>query len=121
MSYALEDKLVVGISTRALFDLEAAHAVFERDGVDAYTQYQIDHVDDPLPPGAGYPLVRQLLAINDRAGEPLVEVVIISRNSAETGLRARRVDQAPCGLPIYTRGVHTGAPRLWRYLDAFSL
>ncbi len=118
MAYELDDKLVVGISTRALFDLDEAHRIFEEQGVEAYTQYQIDHVSDVLPAGTGYPLVNGLLRINDLAKEPLVEVVIISRNSAETGLRARESIKA-LHLPIYRAAFTRGRP-VYRYLDAFS-
>jgi 5'-nucleotidase len=118
MAYDLDDKLVVGISTRALFDLDAAHTVFQREGVDAYTRFQVERVDNVLPTGAGYPLVKGLLAINERLGAPVVEVVIISRNSAETGLRARQSIRA-LGLPI-TRAAFTRGRPVFRYLDAFS-
>lgn len=118
MAYELDDKLVVGISTRALFDLDEAHRVFEQEGVEAYTQYQLDHVNDALPAGTGYPLVRGLLRINELAEKPLVEVVIISRNSAETGLRARESIKA-LHLPIYRAAFTRGRP-VYRYLDAFS-
>ncbi|MDJ0976863.1 MAG: 5'-nucleotidase [Planctomycetota bacterium] len=118
MAYELDDKLVVGISTRALFDLDEAHRVFEQEGVEAYTRYQLDHVADVLPTGTGYPLVRGLLRINELAGEPLVEVVIISRNSAETGLRTRESIKA-LHLPIHRAAFTRGRP-VYRYLDAFS-
>ena len=36
-----KSKLVIGISSRALFDLDESHKIFERDGVDAYREYQI--------------------------------------------------------------------------------
>ena len=117
MAYDLSDKLVVGISTRALFDLDHAHEVFERQGVDAYTRLQVQHERTPLQPGAGYPLVRGLLAINDAVGEPLVEVVVISRNSAETGLRARHSIKA-LELPI-TRAAFTRGRPVACYLEAF--
>ena len=118
MPYSLDDKLVVGVSTRALFDLSDAHDVFRTQGVAAYTQYQIEHQRVPLAPGTGLPLVRGLLAINERLGEPLVEVVIISRNSADTGLRARHTIKA-LGLPI-TRAAFTRGRPVADYLAAFS-
>lgn len=118
MAYELDDKLVVGISTRALFDLDEAHRVFEREGVEAYTKYQLDHVNETLPTGTGYPLVRGLLRINELVGEPLVEVVIISRNSAETGLRARESIKS-LHIPISRAAFTRGRP-VYRYLDAFS-
>ncbi len=118
MAYDLDDKLVVGISTRALFDLDEAHRVFEEQGLDAYTDFQVQRTDTEIPTGAGFPLVRGLLRINELAGEPLVEVVVISRNSAETGLRTRHSIKS-LGLPI-TRAAFTRGRPVYRYLDAFS-
>lgn len=82
------DKLIVGISSRALFDLDESHAVFEKDGVEAYSKYQIEHENVPLKPGNAFGLVKKLLALSDpNTGESLVEVILLSRNSADTGLR----------------------------------
>ncbi|WP_196138454.1 5'-nucleotidase [Aliikangiella sp. G2MR2-5] len=84
----LGDKLVVAISSRALFDLDESHHIFESQGIEAYSQYQIEHEDKPLAPGAAFSLVKKLLALNsDKADNPVVEVVLLSRNSADTGLR----------------------------------
>ena len=83
------DPLIVAISSRALFDLEDSHALFEREGLEAYARFQRLHEDDLLSPGIAFPLVRKLLALNDGApaDAPRVEVILISRNSADTGLR----------------------------------
>ncbi len=88
MAVNFDEKLVVAISSRALFDLDESHAVFEREGVDAYCAYQIAHENTPLQPGTAFPLVRKLLALNGNNLEnPKVEVILLSRNSADTGLR----------------------------------
>lgn len=88
MAVNFDEKLVVAISSRALFDLDESHAVFERDGVDAYCAYQIEHENTPLQPGTAFPLVKKLLALNGNNLEnPKVEVILLSRNSADTGLR----------------------------------
>ncbi len=80
--------LVVAISSRALFDLDDSHRVFEEHGVAAYHRYQIDHEDDVLEPGVAFTLVRKLLNLNDLFESRVkVEVVLLSRNSADTGLR----------------------------------
>ena len=81
--------LIVAISSRTLFDMEDSHALFEREGIDAYAQFQRAHEDVPLEPGIAFPLVRKLLALNAGAPAeaPRVEVILISRNSADTGLR----------------------------------
>jgi 5'-nucleotidase len=81
-------KLVVAISSRALFNLDESHAVFESEGIDAYCKYQIEHEENILEPGVAYPLVKKLLALNRHFGEKAaVEVILLSRNSADTGLR----------------------------------
>lgn len=88
MAYDLENKLVVGVSSRALFDLTYENKIFEEDGVEAYCRYQIEHEDDVLRPGPGFPLVKALLNLNELPGrEGRVEVIIMSRNSPDTSLR----------------------------------
>lgn len=87
-SEALQPTLVVAISSRALFDLDDSHKVFEEQGIDAYCTYQIDHEDEVLEPGVAFPLVKKLLALNTVFnGRVRVEIVLMSRNSADTGLR----------------------------------
>jgi len=88
MSKQLTDKLVLAISSRALFDLSESHRVFEQQGIEAYRQYQIEHEDEVLAPGEAFPLVEKLLALNHQLANTPVEVILISRNSADTGLRA---------------------------------
>ena len=88
MAVNFDEKLVVAISSRALFNLDESHAVFERDGVEAYCAYQIENENTPLLPGTAFPLVKKLLALNgDNLDNPRVEVILLSRNSADTGLR----------------------------------
>ena len=82
------EKLVIAISSRALFNLDAEHLVYEQAGLEAYSAYQIEHEDVPLEPGQAFGLATKLLALNAALKEPLgVEVVLLSRNSADTGLR----------------------------------
>jgi len=82
------DKLVIAISSRALFNLDESHQVFEEQGLGSYSQYQVEHEDEVLAPGEAFPLVKKLLRINEKlGGEPRVEVILLSRNSADTGLR----------------------------------
>ena len=85
---AADDRLVVAISSRALFDLGESHALFERDGLEAYRRFQIEHEEEVLEPGVAFPLVQKLLRLNRLApGAPRVEVILLSRNSGDTGLR----------------------------------
>jgi 5'-nucleotidase len=88
VSKGLGDKLVLAISSRALFDLTESHQIYECEGVEAYRQYQIEHEEEILQPGDAFPLVEKLLNLNSALGSPRVEVILISRNSADTGLRA---------------------------------
>ncbi len=81
------EKLIVAISSRALFDLDASHQVYEAEGVEAYRQYQIAHEAEPLQPGDAFHLVKKLLNINKLLGQQRVEVILLSRNTADTGLR----------------------------------
>lgn len=79
---------VVAISSRALFDLDASHRVFEEQGLEAFEAYQRLHENELLQPGIAFDLVHKLLALNaDSPAHPGVEVVLMSRNSADTGLR----------------------------------
>jgi 5'-nucleotidase len=119
MTQTLENKLVIAISSRALFDLSESHAVYEKEGLAAYSQYQIAHEDEPLSPGEAFPLVHKLLRLNERlGGESQVEVVLLSRNSADTGLRVFNSIQH-YGLDI-GRAAFCGGESPWRYINAFG-
>ena len=113
-------KLVIGIASRALFDLADSHEVFEKQGVDAYCQYQIANEDQPLMPGVAFHLARKLLALNNAdPNNPRVEVILLSRNSSDTGLRifnSIRHHQ----LDI-TRAVFTSGESPFRYVPAFGV
>lgn len=118
MSYDLENRLVVGVSSRALFDLSTENQIFESDGVDAYCRYQVEHEDDILQPGPGFPLIRALLNLNNLPGrEGCVEVIIMSRNSPDTSLRVFNAIRH-YGLNI-TRAVLASGASLAPYLEAF--
>ncbi len=107
---AHDRRLVVAISSRALFDLGESHAMFERDGLDAYRRYQIKHENDILAPGVAFPLVTKLLALNKLAADvPPVEVILLSRNSGDTGLRIFNSIQH-YGLDITRAAFTSGAP-----------
>ena len=83
-----KSKLVIGISSRALFDLDDSHKIFEKEGVDAYKEHQILNEDKILDPGNAFGLVKKILDINNLYdSKDRVEVILLSRNSADTGLR----------------------------------
>ncbi|WP_075185216.1 5'-nucleotidase [Teredinibacter haidensis] len=119
MTSQLGGKLVIAISSRALFDLDESHQVFENDGLEAYSKYQIAHEDVVLPPGDAFPMVEKLLKINEQlGGEPRVEIILLSRNSADTGLRIfNSINHY--GLDI-TRAAFTGGESPYRYISPFN-
>lgn len=119
MAYDLSDKLVVAISSRALFDLEHENQIFEQQGIESYTRYQIEHENTVLPKGTAFPLIEALLSLNEKFEEPIVEVIILSSNSPETGLRVFN-SIAEYGLTI-VRAAFTGGEAKHPYLDAFNI
>lgn len=119
MSNQLKDKLVIAISSRALFNLDDSHQVYEREGLQAYSEYQVAREEEPLEPGEAFPLVHKLLRLNERLGEDSqVEVVLLSRNSADTGLRVFNSIQH-YKLDI-SRAAFCGGESPWRYINAFG-
>ncbi len=111
--------LVIGISSRALFDLGQSHSVYESKGLQAYSEYQIEREDSFLKPGVAFPLVRKLLALNeDEVDHPGVEVILLSRNSADTGLRIFNSIEH-FGLNI-ERAAFTGGDSPYRYMKAYG-
>ncbi len=119
MAVTLDDCLVVGISSRALFDLDRENEIFETQGLAAYRAYQIEHEEEVLAPGSGFALVKALLGLNALASSRLVEVLILSRNGAETSLRIFHSIEH-YGLDI-TRAVLSGGESLANYLEAFGV
>ena len=119
MQPQLDEKLVIAISSRALFNLDDSHQVYKQEGLQAYSEYQVAREEEPLEPGEAFPLVHKLLRLNDRLGpEPLVEVVLLSRNSADTGLRVFNSIQH-YDLAIQ-RAAFCGGESPWRYINAFG-
>jgi 5'-nucleotidase len=113
------EKLVIAISSRALFDLEESHRVYMEEGVDAYSRYQIAHESEQLREGVAFPLVRKLVALNTRdPARERVEVVLTSRNSADTGLRVFNSIQH-YGIDI-TRAVFAGGESPFRYVQSLG-
>ncbi len=122
-------RLMVAISARALFDLEESHQLFETQGLEAYADYQRGLENQRLAPGIAFPLVRKLLALNTlvrehapdalHAGQvPLVEVILLSRNSSDTGLRIFNSIES-YGLDI-VRAVFTSGAPVFPYIKPFG-
>lgn len=116
MAVDLDNKLVVGISSRALFDLEYENTIYEEQGLQAYLEYQRNHEQDILKPGTAFPLIRALHKLND-GGEQLVEIIIMSKNSADTSLRIFNSIEH-YGLDI-SRAALVGGNKIAPYLSAF--
>jgi 5'-nucleotidase len=114
MAATLENKLVVAISSRALFNFEEENRVFEQDKDQAYARLQLQRLDIPAPPGVAFSLVRKLLAFNSGTVQK-VEVVLLSRNDPVSGMRVFRSCKAH-GLHSIQRGVFTQGRDPFRYL-----
>ena len=114
----LDKVLVVGVSSRALFDMSCENRIFEEQGLDEYCAHMRAHESEPLSPGSAFGLIKALLRLNDNADRRRVEVIIMSRNSADTSLRIFN-SLKHYGLDI-TRAVLTSGAPLSPYLNAFS-
>ena len=115
-----KSKLVIGISSRALFDLDNSHKIFEKEGVDAYKEHQILNEDKILDPGNAFGLVKKILDINNLYdSKDRVEVILLSRNSADTGLRVFNSIEAH-NLDI-TRAVFCGGESPHKYVKDFNI
>ena len=115
-----KSKLIIGISSRALFNLDDSHKIFEKEGVDAYKEHQILNEDKILNPGNAFGLVKKILDINNLyESNDRVEVILLSRNSADTGLRVFNSIEAH-NLDI-TRAVFCGGESPHKYVKDFNI
>jgi 5'-nucleotidase len=88
MAYPIEKKLVIAVSSSAVFDMDEANSVFVSQGEDAYRRFQRENIDIPFAKGVAFPFVKRLLNLNDRYPKVQpVEVVVLSRNDPDTGQR----------------------------------
>jgi 5'-nucleotidase len=111
--------LTIGVSSRALFDLSVEDEIFMTRGLEAFTEYQLEHESELLNPGVAFPLVKAILQLNRRFEQRKAEVVIMSRNSAETSLRIFN-SITHYGLDI-SRAALCGGESLAPYLQAFNI
>lgn len=119
MPHQFADYLVVGISSRALFDLEEENRIYNEQGLKAYSEYQQTHEQDVLKPGSGFPLVKALLRLNQLIpGQRKTEIIVMSKNAASTSLRIFNSIEH-YGLDI-SRAALTGGSGLSSYLTAFN-
>lgn len=114
----MENRLTIAISSRALFDLDDSNRIYEEQGLEAFQRYQIEREDDVLEAGAAFPFVQKLLALNGRLDAAAVDVILLSRNSADTGLRVFNSIQH-YGLPV-RRAAFCGGQSPYRYAAAFG-
>ena len=120
MPINFSDTLVVGISSRTLFNLEAEEGLFQNEGIDAYRKTQKAKENDVLEPGTAFYLVKALLNLNKLSTtQRLVEVIVMSRNSPETGVRVLNSIKA-LKLDI-TRSAFTGGEAIAPYMEAFGV
>ena len=119
MPLNLSEILVIGVSSRSLFNLEAENKIYETEGIKGYRKYQLDHENELLQQGTAFYLVQSLLHLNKEAKKRIVEVVIMSRNSPETGVRIMNAVRAH-DLDI-TRMAFSGGEPLAPYIEAFDI
>lgn len=116
MPLRLDDKLVIGISSRALFDLEEENLIYEKEGLDAYSEYQVKHENDILRPGTAFPLIKALHKLNTD-GRYLTETIVMSKNSADTSLRIfNSIEHYKLNI---SRAALLGGAQIYPYLNAF--
>lgn len=119
MPYSLDDKLVVAVASSALFDLTESDRVYREQGTEKYRQFQRANENNVLSPGVAFPLIKRLLGLNGPTeDEIVVEVILLSRNDPDTGLRVFKSIQHH-GLEI-TRAVFVSGRDPIRYLIPFN-
>lgn len=120
MAYDLTKKFVVGIASRSLFDLSRENQLFDKYGPEPYAQHMVEHANQPLAKGTSFNLIKKFLDWNKfLPGERAVEVIVMSRNQPEAGLRICQSVKHH-GLPI-TRYCFTGGSSVAQYLAAHSV
>lgn len=122
MPYELDGRLVIGVASSAVFDLRDSDAVFKSQGEEEYRRFQEENLDNPLPKGIAFPFIKRLLALNDLSPEqndPLVEVVLLSRNDPDTGLRVMKTIEH-YGLGI-TRAIFMQGKSPYEYIPALNI
>lgn len=119
MAYPIEKKLVIAVASSALFNLTESDSVFKAQGLKAYKDYQRQHQNDPFEKGVAFPFIKRLLNLNNSFPDSNpVEVILMSKNSPETGLRAFNSIKH-YGLNITRAGFTSGQPH-FKYLPSFN-
>jgi 5'-nucleotidase len=114
----ISQRLIVAISSTALFDLSESDRIYHEQGVDAYAHYQISHENEILKPGNAFALTQKLLQLNQDHEHPLVEIILLSRNSADTGLRVfNSIEHYQLAI---SRAAFTSGQSPYEYIKAFG-
>lgn len=123
MAYDLQNRLVIGVASSAMFDLRESDAVFRAHGEEPYRKFQQENLDKPLEKGIAFSFIRRLLSLNDlsmdAAKDPLVEVVLLSKNDPDTGLRVMKSIEHH-GLGI-TRAIFMQGQAPYEYIPALNI
>lgn len=122
MPYSLDNRLVIGVASSAVFDLKESDEVFRSHGEEAYREFQGQHLNDTLPKGIAFPFIKRLLSLNDlhpEASDPLVEVILLSRNDPDTGLRVMKsIESYELGM---SRAIFTQGRSPYEYIKALNI
>lgn len=120
MAYDLSKRLVIGLASSALFDLEESDNVFRTKGEEAYRTYQREKQYHQLSKGVAFPFIKKLLSINEiNPDDPPIEVILLSRNDPDTGLRVMNSIKG-YGLGI-TRALFLQGRDPHKYINALSI
>ncbi|KAB7790042.1 5'-nucleotidase [Bifidobacterium leontopitheci] len=117
-----QKSLVIGVASSALFDLAQSDEIFREQGVEAYEQYQDNHIDEPFKQGVAFPFISKLLEFNKLFSNPHeegVEVIVMSRNSPKTGLRVMNSIEH-YGLGI-TRAIFRSGMSTFDFINVFNM
>lgn len=120
MPYPIEKLLVIAVSSSVLFDTREEHEIYETQGLDIYVNYQIEHEETPLNKGTAFHLIEAMLKLNTLKNDKIVEVVILSRNEPNAGLRIMNSVDHHC-LEDVTRAAFTGGEPVARYLTPYNV
>ena len=123
MPYSLKDRLVVGVASSAIFNLEESDQVFKEKGEVEYRRYQEQHLHVPLEKGISFSFIKRLLALNDLSPDPkedpLIEVILLSRNDPDTGLRVMKsIEYHELAI---TRAIFLQGKSPYQYIPALNI
>ena len=123
MAYNLQDRLVIGVASSAMFDLRESDGVFRSQGEEQYRKFQEENLRNPLGRGIAFSFIRRLLSLNDLSSDPindpLVEVVLLSKNDPDTGMRVMKSIEHH-GLGI-TRAIFMQGKSPYEYIPALNI